>query len=384
MLKLPFRKLDILVLGEFVPFFVIGVAAFTLLMIAVLLFREMVNYITIYGLSMAQVGLFFALSLPQTVAYTFPMAVLFAGLLAFGRMSDTNQITAVRAGGVGFFRIVLPALIFSWFVVLGTFLLSEKVAPQSTRLAREYIHSALVDHGITLRETDISYMDQEAGWLFAAASGEGNVFEDVKWWDFSRPGEITFYTAEEGIWQMGSWEFHNARVTNLKVGTGINSYDDDLEGGNGGRVVRSLYSPTLEMRISATPSNILAKGTRSPEEMSLQELRSYLHSSEIVGRSALYLRKIEGTYHLKIAAPFASIVFTLIAAPLGLAPQRSTSTMGIGFSMVLVFLYYLLTTFAVKIAEGGIVHPVVAAWLPNAIFLVAGAILNARFYMRRG
>lgn len=391
MYRLLLRKVDLLVLSEFVPFFLMGVAAFTLLMVAVTLFREILRYIADYGLSVTQVGTFFMLALPQTVAYTFPMAVLFAGLLSFGRMSDTNQITAMRAGGIGFFRIILPALVLTWFIVLGTFILSEKVAPQSTRAAREYIHNALVDKGISVQETDISYMDEEAGWLFAAASGQGNVFHDIKWWDFSRPGEFTLYTADEGIWDMGRWEFHNANVMHINVGEDADVVEmvEDGEAGlerlaRNGNVVRFMTTPTLEMQISRTPSDILAETSRDLEEMSLQELRVYLHSPEIQNHSEAYIRKVKGTYAMKISVPFASIFFMLIAAPLGLTPQRSTSTMGIGFSMVLVFIYYLLTTFSVKIAESGVMPPVVAAWLPNLLFLIAGIILNGRFYVKSG
>jgi lipopolysaccharide export system permease protein len=379
-----------------------GVAAFTLLMVAVTLFREILKYMAEYGLTLGQVSVFFLLALPQTVAYTFPMAILFAGLLAFGRLSDSSQITALRAGGIGFFRIVLPALIFAWFVVLFTFILNEKIAPQSTRAGKMYIQNAMVDQGITVSQYNISYMDNEAGWLFAAASGEGNVFYNVKWWDFSRPGEITLYTADEGIWEMGRWEFHNANVIHLGIGNGngvlsngdgediaddeagaINDREDLESLVNGGNVVRSMQSEKLEMWIARTPSDILAEAGRNPEEMSLQELHAFIEDPPDNSRyDEQYLRKIEANYHMKIAAPFASIVFTLLAAPLGLAPQRSTSTMGIGLSMLLVFGYYILTTFAIKVAEGGGLPPVVAAWIPNLLFLIAGGFLNARFYIR--
>ncbi len=383
---LPLRKIDRLVLSEFIPFFLMGVAAFTLLMVAVTLFRDMMKYVADYGLSLGQVGTFFLMALPQTIAYTFPMAILFAGLLSFGRLSDTSQITALRAGGIGFFRIVLPALIFAWIVVLCTFILNEKVAPQSTMAAKRYIQNAIVSKGITLSEKNISYMDQEAGWLFAAAGAEGNVFYDVKWWDFSRPGELSLYTAEEGVWQMDQWEFHNAKVIHLFI-DGETDIEEMIENGgegfaNGGNVVRSMTSSKLEMQIARTPTDILADASRDPDEMSLQELKAYLSSPEIEKRSESYIRKIQGTYCLKIAAPFMSVVFILLAAPLGLAPQRSTSTMGIGVSMLLVFIYYMLMTFSVKIAESGAMPPVVAAWLPNVIFLLAGAYLNGRFYIR--
>ena len=383
------RKVDLLVLREFVPLFVAGVAGFTLLMVAALLFRDMVKYVTDYHLSLGQVGVYFVLALPQIVAYTLPMAILFAGLLAFGRLSESSQITAVRAGGVGFLRIVFPALVFAWFVVLGMFLLNEKVAPQSTKAAKQFIRNSLIDRGLSDQETNISYMDQDAGWLFAAASGEGNVFKDVRWWDFSRPGEITLYAADEGVWSMGGWEFHNAKVINLSIGKNGDVGKAAIQGEEGlenlagrGNVIRSMVTSKLEMKIARTPSDILNEGNRDPQEMSLGELKAYISSPAAQKRSEEYIRKIEGTYYFKIAAPFASIIFTLIAAPLGLTPQRSSSTMGVGLSMLLVFAYYLLSAFSVKTAESGVLTPVVAAWLPNAVFLVAGIFLNARFYMK--
>jgi lipopolysaccharide export system permease protein len=384
---LPIRRLDRLILSEFIPFFLIGVGAFTLLMVAVTLFKQILDYLTAYGLSGTEVGYFLILALPQTVAYTFPMAVLFAGLLSFGRLSDTSQITALRAGGIGFFRIVLPALLFAWLVVLATFVLNEKVAPRSSMEASLYIKHALIERGITQQATDISYMDQEGGWLFAAATGQGNVFHDVKWWDFSRPGETVLYTADEGIWQEDRWEFHNAHVlhisaenTQAQQGGGPPGGETGI--GGGGNVTHSLTSENLEMYIARTPSDILAAAKRDPEEMSLQELEAYLRSPEAATRTEEYRRKILATYHLKISAPFASIVFILLAAPLSLTPQRSSSTMGVGLSMLLVFFYYMMLTFAVKVAQNGAVPPAIAAWIPNVLFLLAGIYLNARFYMR--
>ena len=384
---LPLRKLDRLVLLELVPFFIMGVGAFTLLMVAVTLFKEMLTYVANYGLSPAEVGVFFVLALPQTVAYTFPMAVLFAGLLSFGRLSDTAQITALRAGGIDFFRIVLPALVFAWLVVLATFMLNEKVAPRSSLAAENYIQHALVERGISQQRVNISYMDEDAGWLFAAARGEGNKFYDVKWWDFSQPGQTVIYTADSGEWQEDRWVFNNAQVLNISNetpdGAGSSGGDGGETGlGTGNKIIRTLTSDSLTMDIARTPSDILAANKRNPEELSLQELAAYLKSPAAKERTLSYRRKIEATYDLKISAPFASVVFILLAAPLGLTPQRSSSTMGVGMSMLLVFFYYMMTTFAVKVAEGGILPPLATAWIPNALFLLAGIYLNARFYMR--
>ncbi|HEX9746266.1 MAG TPA: LptF/LptG family permease [bacterium] len=379
MLKTPVRKIDRLILTEFIPFFIMGVAAFTMLMVAVTLMRDILNYVTNYGLSLADIGVFFILALPQVVAYTLPMAILFSALLTFGRLSDTTQITALRAGGVDFFRIIAPALYFAWFVVLFTFVLNEKVAPQSTISAKIHIQQSLIDKGIHLQEKDISYLDNEAGWLFSAATAEGNTFFDVRWLDFSSPDTVTITIAEKGEWLQDSWQFYNAEI--MTVPRGSSSPDEDQSGN--GKVIR-VQSPEIEVNINRTPSDILSEAThRDPEEMSLDELGHLIANRDPKIITDQNLRKLKGTYYSKIAIPFASIVFTLIAAPLGLTPVRSTSSRGVGLSLLLVFGYYILTTFSIKIAESGVLTPMLAAWLPNIVFLAAGIILVARFYSKQ-
>jgi len=395
MIRNSIRKIDLLVLWEFVPFFVMGVAAFTLLMVAVTLGRDMMKYVADYHMTLNQVGYIFLLSLPQTVAYTFPMAILFSALLAFGKLSDTSQLTALRAGGIGFFRIMLPALVFTWFVVLGTFILNEKIAPNASRDREEFIQNTLLELGFKKEQTNIAYMEQDAGFLFAASQVEGNLFNDVKWLEFSDPKEVLLYVADEGEWLDGRWLFRNVKLFHLPVngrevsGSLESVIPDDIEidssgdvPGNGNVGFYSLDSPELEILINRVPADIASAGKREPEEMSLQELTEFIKSDEAAERGDKYLLKLEGIWHMKISIPFASLIFTLLAAPLALAPQRSGGSKGIGITILLVFAYYFLTTFSLKVAESGVVPPIVSAWVPNVLFLIAGIILVMRFYIR--
>lgn len=60
--------------------------------------------------------------MPQIITYTFPMSVLFATLLAYGRLSGDLEITALQASGVSVLRIVVPTLLLSVVVSVITFL----------------------------------------------------------------------------------------------------------------------------------------------------------------------------------------------------------------------------------------------------------------------
>src|SRR5688572_33486947 len=63
------------------------------------------------GLGWNVIGEFFVLSLPFTVAMTLPMAVLVSTLYAFSRLADENEITALKASGVGMTRVMVPVII---------------------------------------------------------------------------------------------------------------------------------------------------------------------------------------------------------------------------------------------------------------------------------
>jgi lipopolysaccharide export system permease protein len=79
---------------------------------------------------------FFVLSIPFTFAMTMPMAVLVAVLYAFSRLASENEITAMRASGVGMSRLTIPVLIAASLVSIGMLAFNDQVLSRSNhRLA---------------------------------------------------------------------------------------------------------------------------------------------------------------------------------------------------------------------------------------------------------
>ena len=102
------RLLDKYVLKELLYPFIFGVASFSSIFIASSLLFKIVQYITTYGAPIPAVARLFFYSLPEIVNYTFPMAVLLATLMAFGKLSGNSEIVAMKSGGVSYYRIVAP------------------------------------------------------------------------------------------------------------------------------------------------------------------------------------------------------------------------------------------------------------------------------------
>lgn len=77
-----------------------------------------------------------ATNLAYMVVLAAPMAVLVATLMAFGKFSELNELTALRASGINPTRILLPVLITAFILSLGLIWFSNNVLPEANSKAR--------------------------------------------------------------------------------------------------------------------------------------------------------------------------------------------------------------------------------------------------------
>jgi lipopolysaccharide export system permease protein len=130
------------------------------------------------GLGWRVIGEFFMLSVPFTVAMTLPMAVLVSTLYAFSRLAAENEITALKASGVGMARVLVPVLVAAAGLAGFMLFFNDQVLPRSNHrlstlqqdIARKKPTFALksqvineVSPGRLSLKAD--YIDQATSWL---------------------------------------------------------------------------------------------------------------------------------------------------------------------------------------------------------------------------
>jgi lipopolysaccharide export system permease protein len=109
-------------------------------------------------------------------------------------------------------------------------------------------------------------------------------------------------------------------------------------------------------------------GQKTPDEMTARDLRQYL---SLFGQSPGSAR-IAVEYYRKFAVPFASAIFALLAAPLGARAVQGGRFVGVGVSIALLFVYYVLMSVTRAMGTTAGLAPFLAAWAPNLCFGVAG------------
>lgn len=136
------------------------------------------------GLSWGVIGKFFGLSIPFTVALTFPMAVLVATLYAFGRLAAENEITALKASGVSLRAILAPVLVAAFGITLLMIVFNDQIMPRSNHmLAKLQMDIAQKKPTFALREQVINEIQSGRLYLRANHIDEGS----------NRMGEVTIY-----------------------------------------------------------------------------------------------------------------------------------------------------------------------------------------------
>jgi len=114
-------------------FFGLSVIMFILVMDFIL---EVLNMIIGKGLNAFIILQVFVLNLAWMLALAVPMAVLVSTLMAFGRLSQDNEITALKASGVSIYRLILPALVASILISVGMIFFNDRVLPELNHHAR--------------------------------------------------------------------------------------------------------------------------------------------------------------------------------------------------------------------------------------------------------
>ena len=129
------KLLNRYVLREHLGPLVFSLAALTSLMLLNYIAKEF-GKLAGKGLRWSVIGEFFALAVPFTVAMTLPMAVLVATLYAFGRLAAENEITALKASGVGINRLLGPVLLGGMALSLVMVFFNDQVLPRANHRLR--------------------------------------------------------------------------------------------------------------------------------------------------------------------------------------------------------------------------------------------------------
>ena len=374
-IKTQLRRIPLLdrwLLGELIGPLLFAIAMFTVLAITVGALFELVRLISEKNLPVLIATQVLLERLPSFLVLSFPMATLFATLLAYGRLSSNSELTALRSVGVTSTRMIIPALVLAFLMTNLTFLFNDVLVPRSNRSAEVTLSNALGTAIASEKGDDIIYsrfgrLEQADGstkkglqQLFYAGKFRDGTMINVTLLDFSRAGFTQMLQAETAVWNENEakWEFLNGQILTLTPSGSTTSADFD----------RYLYPlSAAPIRIAQLPKD--ARNMTVSEALQAEQLLQ--NSGDLKGARKLQVRIQE-----KFTFPMACLVFGLIGASLGAKPNNRTNRgQGFALSIVMILTYYLLASSFSALGVKGTLTPILAAWSPIMICLGGGGFL---------
>lgn len=347
-----------------------GVAAFVSILVAGNPLQSIMK-LAFQGVAPALLLRLFLLLLPPLVVLTLPMSMLLSTLLGFGRMSGDSETVAMYAGGVSLYRLAVPVILLALVMMAVTISINENVTPWSID-ASERLKDEIAGQVKEQKHFELK-LDQYSG-------------KDVVGYV-----QADSYTPKTGIMtNVKAFEFKHGSPTRVVFAKHAVHRVDDPVGDKNWVLQDGWYqdvgpdakgSPLVQFKqwfltIQQPPSEIQAEGKKA-SDMSMAQLSRKIHSLNREGRSN-ETPEYEVAWWNRLAMPFACVVFALVGLPLGLRPQRTSSGLGLGMSIVIIFLYWVVWYYTGNLGARGVLPPFVASWLANFAGIGIGTALLVR------
>lgn len=319
----------------------------------------------------------FAYLLPNFLIVTIPMAVLVGILLGLSRLASDSEITAMRASGMGALDFVRIVSIVSGLAVLLGLFNSLYLAPKSAEATLKLEASLKASQASFEIQPRVFYEDFRNYVLYIQdvrpAAGAA-LWRHVFLADLTQPANPNITTADQAVVVNGDQQTIHLHLLN---GGRHETLPSDPNQYN----ISTFASADLPIEAGAQEEAHLGRSDTPILALPLSELwrLGNMPDSDIPGRpSRIYRIEV----NKRFSYPFACLVLMLVGVPLGISSKRGGKSTGFVLTILLVFIYYFLSSVGIALAKNGKLSPFIGVWGANLLFAAAGAMLL--YQMSRG
>ena len=390
-----FGVVDRLTIREVLAPAFLGFVTYTFLVVMRGLFN-LIEQVLVRGVTAADAARVLLMTVPHIVVLTIPMSFLFGVLLAVGRMNADNELVALQAGGIPPRRLLRPILLMGLVLTgLNAFLYLE-VIPKSTRELRDLkIRLFANARNLGRIEPKVFYEELPNVLVYLRdADADTGVWKDIIVFDSSEPGEERLTLARRGRMLTSEESRQNVdpRATSgamPEVQQWIRLEDvvtylfprKDPETFRINRMQTQLFRPIIR-------GSGAVRYRRGVAERDTSELVSFLSGGELStpeGVSPLTPDELKTQrrhaaieLNMRIAIPFACVVFALLALPLGVGARSGGKGRGFVVSVGVVLVYYVISNYGQMLASEGRLPPWLGIWAPNLLLMTISLVLMSR------
>ena len=413
------------------PFLFAFAVIFFILVLDLLL--DMMDAILGKGLPVLTVVELFVLNFAWMVAIAVPMALLVSVLMAYGRLANDNEITALMSTGVGPLALAAPMIAIAALLAIGLSMFNEFVLPDSNHRAKlltqsvrrrkpaitlkdregmfidDFPNHVLRVDSVLLEPPRVTRADTSAAQTTGVQSFAGSEIRGVLIYEYDRAGSdpATIVTARSGtieIWEGGAvvrLVLHDGEMIQIDAGDRTKDLrtafetqtivitdterrqPDAVENAEAYRGDRELSAAAMLKRVDVyrrqyESSLSRRDGFLADSARTAQQRRAFAHAeTRAMETYARYMNRYLVEVHKHFSIPFSCVVFVLVGAPLGMMARGAGRTVATLGSLVLFLLFWSSLIAGEELADRNTIPPWLAMWAANIVVGLIGTLLLA-------
>jgi len=369
-------------------------------------------------------------NLSWMVVLVVPMATLVATLMAFGNMSQNNEITIIKSSGVSLYKMMLSPIVASIVLSFLLYLFNNEVLPDANHQAK--ILMSDISRTKPTLSLEPGFFSQEVpnyAILARKIDQNTNILYDLTIYDYSNALKVNVVTAKKGkiffsanqtklIMALENGEIHESDIENttmyrklrfekhkIAMNADLFSFQQSGPTSRGERelsvedmkyITDSLYKIQasnfenlnseinkyllMKEKFPFKPSPVQKKTKEVEKIQNLDRARTAMNIVISAYRRVEWtqreIEKYEVEIYKKYAIPTACFVFILIGAPLGIMVRKGGFGVAASISLFFFLLYWAFLIGGEKLSERGIISPFMGMWSANILLFFAGLLLT--------
>lgn len=373
-------------------------------------------------------------NLAWMVVLVVPMSVLVATLMAFGSMSQNNEVTIMKSTGVSLYKMILGPFICSIGVAYLLVLFNNDVLPDANHLAKNLMQDISQKKPTLSLESGV-FSQEVTGYAILAreVDSKTNRIKGVTIYDYNNPMKINIVTATNGkiyfskdqtklVMDLNNGEIHETDVADTKMyrkvifnqhRIAMNAYQFSFQqstpGGQRGdrelsaedmmiivdslKIIRERYNLSYNQQVqkyfygdsSAAPFKGVIPRPAENGGISLGIIEKVRGTKNMILSENMrvdYMQKEINKFmvevHKKYSIPAACLVFILLGAPLGVMVRKGGFGMAASISLFFFLIYWASLIGGEKLADRTIISPFWGMWFANIFMGFLGILLTYR------
>ena len=314
---------------------------------------EMIDNFIDAKMNSSEIFNYYFLSLPMIISYAIPMSVTISTVLSIVAYIKNNELLAIRAFGVNYFRMTKSILVATLLISIFHFFFENQVVSNSNRLKNKIVRTYNLDKK-NHKQNKANFLEDISNNRSIFILNYNNKTQTANKIIIKEIDENNFVKnrmdSNQMIWNGTSWDFEKILIRDWS---------------NEKYSYRMLKDTTLNLD-NINPIYLTSEFIE-PDQMNYFELNEFI---KIKQKNSGNTTKWKVGLNHKIAYCFSSFFMCMLSIIFSLMLKNSNVSYGIGLSLLIITIYYVILIVGKNFGIEGIISPILSAWLPNLCMLI--------------